>query len=206
MKDIIGNVYNNLELLPEDSSGWNSTSSVFGELVEKIKPKTIIEVGSWKGGSVISMAKKTKELGLDTTIYCVDTWLGAAEFWTKYRNTEDRDLMFKNGYPQIYYQFASNMVHNNINDVVYPLPLPSVIAYDVLRYHGVLADLIYIDASHEYEDVLADITNFYNLLRPGGIMFGDDFTHLWPGVEKAVKEYFNENFTVRDNNFWIHES
>lgn len=47
-------------------------------------------------------------------------------------------------------------------------------------------DFIFIDASHEYEQVKRDIINCFNLLDSGGIISGHDFN--WPGVEQAVKE------------------
>ena len=52
---------------------------------------------------------------------------------------------------------------------------------------GVLADAIYIDASHEYLDCKTDMEAYWELLRDGGIMFGDDYD--WPGVKRAVDEF-----------------
>jgi len=49
-------------------------------------------------------------------------------------------------------------------------------------------DLIYIDASHQYEDVKADILAWMPKLRIGGIIAGHDYDHFWPGVAKAVNE------------------
>lgn len=208
MKHIFGNdIYKDVQLLPEDSAGWNNSSNIFKELVKKTNPKTIIEVGTWKGGSVIKMAKAAKELQLECTIFCVDTWLGALEFWTSGYNTPDRNLMFKNGQPQIYQQFLSNMIHNNLTDMVLPVTLPSNTAYEVFKYYNITADLIYIDASHEYKDVLTDITNYTNLLNPGGVIFGDDFQPAsWPGVVQAVTETYGDKFEVIENNFWVYEN
>lgn len=200
------NIYENVELMPADLRGWNSNDNAFEALILKVKPKTIIEVGSWKGASAINMAQICKKNNLQTQIFCVDTWLGALEFWTNLADTEERNLYIKNGYPQVYYQFLSNVIHTDTQDLITPLPLPSNIAHKVLNFHNIKADLIYIDASHEYEDVLVDIRNYRQLLNASGIIFGDDFTNSWPGVERAVRESFNNNFYVVNNNFWVHES
>jgi predicted O-methyltransferase YrrM len=57
------------------------------------------------------------------------------------------------------------------------------------------ADLIFIDGNHDYDDVRADIHNYFPFLAPGGIMFGDDFG--WAGVKKAVHEFAGKhNLTV----------
>lgn len=180
----------------EDLQGWNGDSRIFKQLIEEIKPKTIIEVGSWKGLSTVTMGKNS-----DAEIYCVDTWLGAIEFQTK--KTPDRDLMLIHGYPNVYYQWLSNIVHNNLQDKVTPIPLPSNQAWKILPK----AQLIYIDGSHEYEDVVEDCKNYWNLLEEGGIMFGDDYTNQdFTGLKKAVDEFAQTNnlkLEVFDKWFWI---
>ena len=45
-------------------------------------PLLLVEVGSWKGQSSVAFAKHLKQLGPDHRLVCVDTWLGAPEFWT----------------------------------------------------------------------------------------------------------------------------
>jgi predicted O-methyltransferase YrrM len=65
-----------------------------------------------------------------------------------------------------------------------PMPMPSSMACKIVEP----AQLIYIDGSHEYEDVKADCRNYWPLLQEGGVMFGDDFD--WPTVAQAVREEF----------------
>jgi hypothetical protein len=48
--------------------------------------------------------------------------------------------------------------------------------------------MIYIDASHEHQEVAADIRGWWRQLRSGGVMVGDDYTTVWPGVIRAVEE------------------
>jgi hypothetical protein len=198
-------IYNNLELLPIDLQGWNGDSKVFGELIKEIKPNHIIEVGTWKGLSAITMCNAIKENNLNTQITCVDTWLGAVEFWDYLSSTNERNLLQKNGYPNIYYQFLSNVVHTNNQDIILPFPNTSRIGYYYFKNKQITADLIYIDASHEYEDVLDDINMYFQILNDGGIIFGDDFVH-WQGVQKAVNEFTQKNnlkYEILENNFWI---
>ena len=73
---------------PDDASGWGSDSAAFGELVEKHRPTRLIEVGTWKGGSALTLAGHLERLGLDAEILCVDTWLGALEMWTDLDHTD----------------------------------------------------------------------------------------------------------------------
>jgi hypothetical protein len=206
MNKIDSSIYNGLNLYPMDLGGWNGNSEVFGRLVSEIKPTTIIEVGSWKGQSAINMGKAVQRLGLPTKIHCVDTWLGANEFWTRLSNSTERDLILKNGYPQIYYQFLSNVVHNRLQNVILPFPNTSENGFRYFEYNNVMAEMIYIDASHEEDDVYKDITNYWNLLKTGGVMFGDDYINNWPGVVKSVNRFAEENnliVNVLENNFWV---
>lgn len=186
--------------------GWNSYSRVFRDLIAEKKPSVVVEVGTWLGASAIHMAKICKEMSLGTRIYCVDTWLGAQEFWTWGSSTPERNLRLKNGYPQVYYDFISNVVQHQVQDVIIPLPNTSHIGSIVLGSMGVKADLIYIDASHEYLDVKNDISSYMNLLSTNGIMFGDDMNDHWPGVKRAVSESFGKNFMVIENNFWVYRN
>jgi len=54
-------------------------------------------------------------------------------------------------------------------------------------------DLVFIDASHTYEDVTRDLRAWYNKVRSGGVVSGHDYLGRWepvPGlVKKAVDEF-----------------
>lgn len=205
MNEIDKSIYDNLELLPEDLQGWNGDSKVFKNLIDNINPKVIIEVGTWKGLSAITMAEHIKHTNKSTKIYCVDTWLGAVEFWSSHKSTPERDLLLKNGYPNIYYQFLSNVVHRKVEDIIIPFPNTSHIGYLYFKHQNISADMIYIDASHEEFDVYYDIKRYMNILNINGVIFGDDYKH-WEGVKKAVDKYAYENdldVELLENNFWV---
>ena len=51
-------------------------------------------------------------------------------------------------------------------------------------------DLVFIDALHDHESVVDDIGAWLPRVRPGGVLAGHDFNHKWPGVERAVAEWF----------------
>lgn len=205
MNKIDKSIYDNLELLPLDLQGWNGNSEIFRYLINKTKPKIIIEVGSWKGQSAITMANVLKNNKSDAKIYCVDTWLGALEFWDDLADTPERNLLLKNGYPQIYYQFLSNVVHTNTKEIITPFPITSSIAAKYFKNKGISPQLVYIDASHEEEDVWNDINNYYPLIDKG-IIFGDDFS--MKGVRNSVVNFCFDNFlryNVFESNFWVIE-
>ena len=61
-----------------------------------------------------------------------------------------------------------------------------------LRTQGLSADLVYIDASHEEDDVLQDLREYWRVLRLGGLLCGDDWAAAWYGVICAVNAFRKE--------------
>lgn len=192
--------------LPEDLAGWGGDSPAFGELIRSHKPEFIIEVGSWKGASAVSMADEMKALGINGRILCVDTWLGALEFWSDQSDPERfQALECKHGFPSVYYRFLANVCHRSHQNRIVPFPLPSTAAALWLMRTNLRADMIYVDGSHEEEDVYQDLLDYHTLLKPGGIIFGDDWG--WSGVRAAVERFAAEkNIKIRHlHDKWILE-
>lgn len=204
MNEFGKNLFENFTPRDLDIFGWNGHKPFISNIVKQIKPETIIEVGTWKGLSALSMARAQSEYSSSGKIYCVDTWQGSSDFW--YNECEDFDLKLVNGYPSVYYTFLSNVYHCGMGERIVPVPLPSNVAYRVFKERiNLSADLIYIDGSHEEEDVFNDLSSYINLLNNGGVIFGDDYGY--PSVKKAVDRYTQQNglyyFVENDNNFWV---
>jgi predicted O-methyltransferase YrrM len=178
---------------PDDMQGWASTDPVFEEVISKVKPKLLVEVGSWKGASAIHIAKLMKQYcDKDARLICIDTWLGSPEHYLYPDDPTRRpSLRMKNGYPQLYYTFLCNMVRQKVDDVVIPLPQPSINAANILKSLGLRPDFIYIDAAHEYQPVLGDCRAFWPLLSDSGVLIGDDFISH-PDVTKAAHDFSRE--------------
>jgi len=177
-----------LDDLKIDLQGWGSEHPVFQFVIETYKPQLIIEVGTWKGASLLHMAKLAERAGLDTQFICIDTWLGSNDvLWLsdEYRQS----LLLEGGYPTMYRQFIRNILDNGISDRVFPLPMTSSAAYHLLKRLGVQPDMVYIDAGHKEEEVAIDLDNYFDILRPSGVMFGDDYMLEWPGVIAAVNKF-----------------
>ncbi len=187
-----------------DLFGWGSDAPIFRELLEQIRPKLIIEVGTWKGASAVHMAGVCRQLGLDTTIVCVDTWLGSLEMWQDQTDaTRYGSLRLRHGYPSLYAQFLANVAHEGYQDTIIPFPQTSLIAARWFAWKGVQADLIYLDASHDYDDVLADMRAYWPLVAPGGVLFGDD-RNTFQDVDRALITFTREigRAARADERYW----
>ncbi len=176
---------------PFDAHGWGGESGAFRELILETKPRLIVEVGTWKGASALEMAAVVRDAALSTQVLCVDTWLGALEFWTEQNDPERyASLRLCHGYPTVYYQFLANVCHKGLQDLIVPFPQTASIASLWLRYYGITAEMVYIDASHEEEDVYLDLCNYWEVVSVNGIVFGDDYA--WDGVRLAANRFAND--------------
>ena len=193
-----------------DIQGWGSNRSIFLDLIEEHKPSIIIEVGCWKGASAIYMGNHIKKLNLDCIIICIDTWLGSMEHCEKKDSEKEyfiyESLNLKNGYPQLYFQFLSNVIQHDLQDIIIPIPNTSSTVARWLKKKNIIADIVYIDGSHEEPDVYSDIVNYYDLLRGGGIIIGDDYK-WFKGVRNAVQRFSIErnqpyHLTEDNNPIW----
>ena len=137
---------------------------------------TWVELGSWVGRStaysVVELYNKQK-LG---AFYCVDTWLGGDEHygWQQLQNLRDR--------------FDQAM--QPIRELITPIESVSWVAAERFDHQSV--DFCYVDAGHTYEAVTQDLEHWWPKLRPGSFFAGDDYTKGYPGVQRAVWEFFDK--------------
>lgn len=198
-----------LELgLPDDVQGWHSTHGIFAKLIREADAFTIIECGSWKGASAIHMANeqfRRPQKMLPSKFYACDTWLGGIDHELN-QQVETSVLKRDRGYPLLYQQFLYNVAKAGLQKHIVPVVQTSINAARLIKAHGITADLIYIDGSHEGMDPFYDILAYWPLLRKGGIMFGDDWG--FPDVKASVFRFLCEaklwhRLEIVDDNFWI---
>ena len=68
-------------------------------------------------------------------------------------------------------------------------------------------DFVFIDAGHTYESVKLDLESWYEKVRPGGFLVGDDYNKkMFLGLTKAVNEFFaakNLHIKVPNPRIWV---
>lgn len=200
-----------------DFQGWQSDHPYLAQAIDLIRPSMVLEVGVWKGMSVITMAEQLKAASLDSCVLAVDTFLGSVEHWCV--NDNFHHLSIESARPRLLEIFMSNVVARGLSDYVVPLPLDSVNAGLVAKNYGLQVDLLHIDAGHDYRSVSADLEGWWPTLRAGGIMIcddycgneeSDDFRGNWPEVKKAVDDFCrNHNSTIEKYSLgkcWINKN
>lgn len=126
----------------------------------------IIEIGSYQGRSTVALAANTV-----ACVWAVDRWDGPATPQSA-TNVGGSD----------YEKFLANTA----GLTVVPIRKTSLDAAKEVPWK---ADMIFIDGSHDYESVRADILAWKPALVPNGLLCGHDYG-AWPGVKQAVDECF----------------
>jgi hypothetical protein len=172
-----------------DTSG-GVAHAVFEPVIDRLRPRIIIEVGSWKGSSALHIASLIKKKSISGIVLCVDTWLGTVNNMLQSNDPVwGLGKYYQHGYPTLYYQFLANIIHSGLQNYILPLPTTSAIGARWFTAKGIQADLVYIDGSHEEDDVYQDIVNYWKLLKNNGIMVGDDWHLGGVGIICAVNKF-----------------
>lgn len=170
---------------------------LFKQIVDVVKPRIIIEAGSYVGYSACKFAEYNKLHKKHFAIICIDNWLSV---WYK-ENWESK--LF--GQPTLYYSFLKNIKDQGHTDVVIPYQQDTLRAYYNLKKLNISGDVIYIDAAHDELSVYIDFMKYYELLNPRGILFGDDWAweSVRMGVLKACDELNIKSQLEVTNGCWI---
>jgi predicted O-methyltransferase YrrM len=166
-------------------------AEAFGDIVALASPRFVVEVGTWEGRSAVLWGNALAQASDDWAVACIDTWLGSVE----HRQVKTGDwglerLYLEDHYPSLFRTFASNIRRTGMAENVIPLPIDSPQGLEMLAVSKIYADLIYVDAAHDYAAARADIEMALTLrdeTNPNALVLCDDFHHTWPGVQEAVR-------------------
>jgi predicted O-methyltransferase YrrM len=182
------------------------------------RPITVMEIGSWAGGSAMSLAEAIKRYNQGHgLVICVDPWKPYFESFQLKEDPAYQIMTEALEKEQIFDLFLHNIKAAGHDDIVRTC---RGTAKDIVPLFGdALFDLIYLDGDHAYEKVVADLQGCMRLVAPGGILCGDDLElqisqvdrkYAWanrhmdyindprtgekfhPGVTTAINEYLGE--------------
>lgn len=151
--------------------GWcsHAKASVLLDIITKIQPTKIVEIGVWAGKSLIPMAYALKRNGKGK-IYGIDPWnsteslVGVANESNKaYWSWVDHDAVFNNLIIRIN-EFQLTDQIELIRSTSEEAPLINDI------------DFLHIDGNHSEVTSYLDVTKWTPLVRPGGWIILDDIS------------------------------
>jgi predicted O-methyltransferase YrrM len=179
----------NMEHFYDKIKGWSSETDQ-GELLKTIlktlnKEEIVIaEIGVYMGRCTAMWNVELINSGVDYKYYAIDHFQGSSE--------HDKNIDYYN-------ETKKNI--ESIKEKVNLIKNDSL--SECKNYSDEFFDVVYIDASHDYESVKKDIQEWIPKVKSGGIICGDDYTDGWPGVKKAVNEFFGNKITVIGRQQWM---
>ncbi len=176
--------------------GWFNApdQAVYDMAVEQAKDGDIfVEVGVWLGRSACYMAERIQSSGKAIQFFAVDVW---KVFDYEKRLLDDLKRM---GNPDLMALFLENVDAAGVSEFVIPLRLESIRAARCFREKSL--SFVYIDASHGYDQVCADIAVWLPKIKPGGMIAGHDYDR--DGVRRAVNERFADRIELNGVSWFV---
>lgn len=141
------------------------------------KDAVIVEIGSYMGRSTTAMGFACS--GTERHIYAIDTFAGNDSDFIKGKNNVDWDG------GDYLSTFKNNLLKNDLLQYVTPMQGTSSA---ISESWNKSIDFLFVDGSHEYEDVVSDFEKFFPWLKPGGLIAFHDVQPEWKGPSRAWNE------------------
>lgn len=164
-----------------DGGNWCSLekAQTLASLVIGLRPRTIVEIGVWMGGSAVPMLLALKKLGAGRLV-AIDPWDPAASVageapdnvkWWGGTDHGRAHARFLERMAELDVSSYCEVLHRRSDDVE-----PSY--YDI--------DILHVDGNHT-EQATRDIKRFCPAVRTGGIAILDDVNWAGGGVARGVE-------------------
>lgn len=145
--------------------------------------RAIVELGSYHGKSTAYLAAGVRDSGGNKPLFAVDAWNKRVRAWSRHHEAPNLKT-FKEAI-------------ESVGLTEYVVPVRGLTTKVASRYRNLLIGLLYIDADHAKEAVLADFRSWRRHLAPDAVVIFDDFgtTHN-PEVKEAVAQLY-QNMELR---------
>jgi hypothetical protein len=145
----------------------------------------IVEVGSHRGKSTCCLAAGARAAGKKVRVFAVDLWDKGVQTFSHYRSGETWRIFLEQcgrmGFQVFEKRMPEDVQRGNITACK-----GSSVEISKRRRRGI--DVLFIDASHKYPDVLADWQAWGKFVVPGGIVAFHDYGTRFAGVDQVVEE------------------
>jgi cephalosporin hydroxylase len=164
--------------------GWFQWRSAQEEAADRFpEGSCFLEVGTYLGRSLCSLADVVERSGKTFTVIGVDTCRGSGPEGPRQKNYHGAVVAQNGG------TFAG-ILHKNIIDCGYGDAISLIIASSMAAsrlFADASIDWVHLDARHDYTNVTADIRAWLPKVKSGGWLSGDDYDESkWPEVVEAV--------------------
>jgi len=168
--------------------GFCNYHDVYCNLLQNFKPGAkIAEIGAFKGKgtcSFLSQLRAFEDLN-NITFYAVDTFEGSEEHESELE--EDGTPLIKQFTNNVtpYALASKNFTRNNRVGIIQGY------SHEIAEVFPEKLDAVFIDAAHDYDNVMRDLRSWHPHLKEGGYFLGHDYD--WDEVKRAVENFCEEN-------------
>jgi len=169
-----------------DIEGWFGWRSAQEEAANHFPAGSrFVEVGTYLGRSLCSLAEVVERSGKRIDVIGIDTCQGSGPEGSRGKNYHGGAVQKGGG------TFAGAL-HKNVLDCGFADRIILIVS-DSLKASALFADAslewVHLDARHDYASVKADIEAWLPKVKAGGWLSGDDYdADKWPEVVRAVGE------------------
>ena len=152
----------------QNIEGFLDHFEVYNLALSKFNEGHFVEIGTYRGRSAAYLGVEVHNSGKRIKVDTIDN----------YSTSKDSSAHSTGAYPETIRNLKP-LAH-----IVNPINITSTEAAKNYKDHSL--ELVYIDASHDYDSVRDDIRAWLPKVKKGGIISGDDYG--WEGVQRAVNE------------------
>lgn len=146
----------------------------------------ILEIGSYRGASTTAIGNAIKDR--DVELYCLDRW------------DDYHGQGFFDGVPAGEMPSDFEIFRSFLTNTVFLKNQLRILKGSSSQYKSMLSrrffNMIFIDAAHDYESVVQDISIAMEALLPGGILCGHDYHSKGQDVIRAVDDLIANNAKI----------
>ena len=127
------------------------------DIIKNFNGENIVEIGTWRGDFADFLLSNSK----NTTLYAIDPYLKYDDFVDSCNDYVDDD----------FYNSVKNRLELKFGDRIKMIRKTS---FDAVNDIPNDIDLLYIDGNHRYKYVFQELELYYDKVKPGGYIIGDD--------------------------------
>ena len=186
MRDLRGLIVND----EYDQGGWchDEKRNFIHTLVNLTLSKVCVEIGVYKGSSLLSFAEVLEKNG--GTIVGIDPWsyeMSKNELWDKeYENYMYNELLKgQETFDKLYDSVCEIIQDNDLSKTISLIRKPSQDVFNNFDIESI--DILHIDGNHNEMNASRDILLYLPLIKKNGYIIMDDSN--WDGVNNAINKF-----------------
>jgi predicted O-methyltransferase YrrM len=156
-------------------STWLENYAFGYDLIHFLRPKTVVELGVFWGGSFFVFCQAVKAAGVASTVYAVDTWEGDSQAG----KLEEETYQSFQKHREAHFSDISKVMRMRFEEALPSFPDGSI-------------DLLHIDGFHTYEAVREDYEKWSPKVSASGIILFHDVKVVDEEQKFGVKRFWDE--------------